>query len=205
MFFEIDVLKNFANFTRNQLRKETPTQLFSREICEISKNTFFYKTPAVAASIVGLALFVNSRDNSFSRMQHALKWKFSLVIIRDEIKNTRKSSRWKIANKCVNARTWVEVVERNKDDPFILCCPVNRQCFCKKTRYKKDSVHDWNFFGGDIYVVSTQGQTHVTQKIFLQVYFPQFFNDSWFSKIESNFLNLITQLIYIFFFNKRWL
>ena len=89
MFFEIDVLKNFANFTGNQLRKETPTQLFSREICEISKNTFSYKTPAVTASIAGLALFGNSRDNSFSRMQHALKRKFSLVIIRDEIKNTR--------------------------------------------------------------------------------------------------------------------
>ena len=30
--------------------KETPTQVFSCEICEIFKNTFFYRTHPVAAS-----------------------------------------------------------------------------------------------------------------------------------------------------------
>ena len=49
MFFKTGVLKNFANFTGKQLcwsfflRKlltETPTQLFSCEICNIFKNTF---------------------------------------------------------------------------------------------------------------------------------------------------------------------
>ena len=57
MFFKIGVLKNFVNFSRKHLRwslfliklhgwkclqlyeKETPTQLFSCEICEIFKNT----------------------------------------------------------------------------------------------------------------------------------------------------------------------
>ena len=29
--------------------KETPAQVFSCELCEISKNTFFYRTPEVAA------------------------------------------------------------------------------------------------------------------------------------------------------------
>ena len=64
MFFQIGVLKNFANFTEKPLcwslfliklqhfksPKETPTQVFSYEICEIFNNTFFYKTPPVAAS-----------------------------------------------------------------------------------------------------------------------------------------------------------
>ena len=34
--------------------KETPTQMFSCEFCEIFKNTFFQRTPLVAASASGL-------------------------------------------------------------------------------------------------------------------------------------------------------
>ena len=36
--------------TLNFITNETLAQLFSCEFCEISKNTFFYRTPAVAAS-----------------------------------------------------------------------------------------------------------------------------------------------------------
>ena len=61
MFLIIDGLKNFANFTGkhhcleslfNKVAdlKETPTQVFSSEMCEIFKDTFFYRTPPVAAS-----------------------------------------------------------------------------------------------------------------------------------------------------------
>ena len=63
IFFKLGVLKNFGNFTRKHLswslflikrlqlyEKETPTQVFSCEITEIFKNTFFYGTPQVAAS-----------------------------------------------------------------------------------------------------------------------------------------------------------
>ena len=60
MFFKIGVLKNFANFTGKHLRwsifltklqaLRSPTQLFSYEICELFKNTFFYRTKPVAAS-----------------------------------------------------------------------------------------------------------------------------------------------------------
>ena len=35
----------------NFIEKETLAQLFSCEFCEISKNTFFYRTPLVAASV----------------------------------------------------------------------------------------------------------------------------------------------------------
>ena len=35
----------------NFIKKETPAQVFSCEFCEIFKNTFFYRTPPVTASI----------------------------------------------------------------------------------------------------------------------------------------------------------
>ena len=64
------VLRNFAEFTRkhlcqshffnkvtglrpqasNFIKKETLVQVFSCRICEISRNTFFHRTPLVAAS-----------------------------------------------------------------------------------------------------------------------------------------------------------
>ena len=34
----------------NFIKKDTLAQVFSCEFCEISKNTFFYRTPLVAAS-----------------------------------------------------------------------------------------------------------------------------------------------------------
>ena len=36
--------------TCNFIKKEALAQVFSREYCEISKNTFYYRTPLVAAS-----------------------------------------------------------------------------------------------------------------------------------------------------------
>ena len=70
MFFKIGVLQNLANFTNKILYpvleslfnnvaglkrsetfiKETPAQVFSHEIDEIFKNTFYYRTTLVAAS-----------------------------------------------------------------------------------------------------------------------------------------------------------
>ena len=35
----------------NFIKKETLAQVFSCEFCEISKNTFFHRTPLVAASV----------------------------------------------------------------------------------------------------------------------------------------------------------
>ena len=66
-FFKIGILRNVAKFTVKHmcwslffmklqawrtatLKKETPTQVFSCKIREISKNTYFYRTPPVAAS-----------------------------------------------------------------------------------------------------------------------------------------------------------
>ena len=61
MFCKKDALRNFAKFTGKQLYQSLflnkvaypgLTQVFSCEFCEISKNTFFHKTPLVAASKV---------------------------------------------------------------------------------------------------------------------------------------------------------
>ena len=44
------------------IKKETLAQVFSCEFCEISKNTFLYRTPLVAASVspnIGCLLFLN--------------------------------------------------------------------------------------------------------------------------------------------------
>ena len=69
MFHKKDVLRNFAKFTGKHLCqrlflnkvaglrpmacnfiKKSLAQVFSCEFCEISKNTFFHRTPLVAAS-----------------------------------------------------------------------------------------------------------------------------------------------------------
>ena len=67
MFFKIGVAKNFAMFKRKQLcwslfliklqvfrtrtlLKRNPAQEFSCEYCEISRNTFSYGRPPIAAS-----------------------------------------------------------------------------------------------------------------------------------------------------------
>ena len=48
MFYKIGALcKNFCNI---QNEKDTSTQTFSCEYCEIFKKQFFYKAPLVAAS-----------------------------------------------------------------------------------------------------------------------------------------------------------
>ena len=43
----------------NFIKKETLAQVFSCEFCEISKNTFFYRIPLVAASGPAIFTFVN--------------------------------------------------------------------------------------------------------------------------------------------------
>ena len=48
----------------------------------------------------------------------------------------------KVANKCLNVRERVEVVEWNKKwSPPFPCCPVNRQCPWKKTLIEKKKKH----------------------------------------------------------------
>ena len=71
VFCKKDVLRNLTKFTEKHLwqslffnkvagliEKETLAQVFSCEFCQISKNTFSYRTPPMAASDTGI--FENS-------------------------------------------------------------------------------------------------------------------------------------------------
>ena len=56
VFCEKGVLRKFTKFTGKHLYQglfinKTLTQVFSCEFCEISKDTFSYRTPLVAASV----------------------------------------------------------------------------------------------------------------------------------------------------------
>ena len=52
------VLRNFAKLTL--LKKETLAQVFSCEFPEISKNTFSYRAPSVAASVLSSILLIRA-------------------------------------------------------------------------------------------------------------------------------------------------
>ena len=47
----------------NFIIKETLAQVVSCEFCEISKNTFFYRTPPVAASLVSTVRYLTESKN----------------------------------------------------------------------------------------------------------------------------------------------
>ena len=53
----------------NFIKKETLAQVFSCEFCEIFKNTYFYRTPLVAASVLfrKLRRFYQEKCYAFSR------------------------------------------------------------------------------------------------------------------------------------------
>ena len=56
----------------NFIKKETLAQVFSYEFCEISKNTFFRRTPLVAASVF--------RNNNLINNNHAYSFQNSILI-----------------------------------------------------------------------------------------------------------------------------
>ena len=73
MFYKKGVLRNLAKFTGKNLwqslffnkvagliEKGTLVQVFSGEFCQISKNTFSYITPPMAASDSHTGIFENS-------------------------------------------------------------------------------------------------------------------------------------------------
>ena len=48
--FQVKTISKNVSGTCKFIKKETLTQVFSCEFCEITKNIFFYRTPPVAAS-----------------------------------------------------------------------------------------------------------------------------------------------------------
>ena len=68
---------------RKRLKKETLSQVFSCEFCEIYKNAFYYITPLVAASgvVINFAIlepFSNKVAGLFSRIPMVAPYDFSL-------------------------------------------------------------------------------------------------------------------------------
>ena len=65
--FFVDVINGWplnkaAGATFNFIKKETLAQVFSCEFCEIFKNTFYYRTPPVAASAMTVFKVVNGKS-----------------------------------------------------------------------------------------------------------------------------------------------
>ena len=48
----------------NFVKKESLAQVFSCDFCEISKNTFFYRTPLVAVSVISGFSMLNRLDQN---------------------------------------------------------------------------------------------------------------------------------------------
>ena len=58
----LEISQNSQENTRVFFTKETLTQVFSCEFCEISKNTFSYRTPLVAASEKSRTILITSKN-----------------------------------------------------------------------------------------------------------------------------------------------
>ena len=59
--FQKSLLSEVCNF----IKKETLAQMFSSEFCEISKNTFSYRTPPVATSGIMMLAIEKSDKNAY--------------------------------------------------------------------------------------------------------------------------------------------
>ena len=85
MFCKKRVLRNFPKFTWKHLcqsllfnkvaglrpatllKRETLAQVFSSEFCDISENTFFHRTPLVAASVNSIAAIKENEISCYSQ------------------------------------------------------------------------------------------------------------------------------------------
>ena len=94
VFRKKGVLRNFTKFTGKHLcqslffnkliKKETLAQVFFCEFCEISKNTFFYRTYPVAASTFDYLVCCISEilwSISFPIRKKTSKWQVSLYLL----------------------------------------------------------------------------------------------------------------------------
>ena len=63
-----------ARVSCNFIEKETLAQVFSCEFCKISKNSFYYRTPLVAASGYWLKQIQYNQKKTFEVMYTKLNW-----------------------------------------------------------------------------------------------------------------------------------
>ena len=93
----VEILRNFAKLTGKHmcqslffnriggLRPETQTQVFSCEFCKISKSTFSYRTPPVAASGQFLTKRLEQLDAVLDRLEQCSRCNWLLIHGVDEI------------------------------------------------------------------------------------------------------------------------
>ena len=78
MLFKIGILRNFAILTEKYLcwslflLKETPTQVLSCKYCNISKNSFFYRAPLMAASELKSNISNVNLSKSKNKLQYSV-------------------------------------------------------------------------------------------------------------------------------------
>ena len=98
VFCEKGVLKKFIKFTVKHLcqslsfnkvfyKKETLAQVFSCEYCKIFNNTYFIKTPLVAASVSWISFF------AIFMLLHFHFWETWKIMYTDPYENDRNFSR----------------------------------------------------------------------------------------------------------------
>ena len=118
MFCKKSVLTNFAKFTGKHL-----AQVFSCKICKVSKNTFSYKTPALAASEHTNIVLTGTRHNiQIFPLQFSPCTIFSFVQCEVENERNEKKTKWK-------------EMER-KQKKFPTCC---KDCGIIKNRVSKQT------------------------------------------------------------------
>ena len=103
MFCKKDVIRNFAKFTGNHLcqclyfnmvagfiKIETLAQVFPCEFCKISKNTFSYRTPPVAAFVLMKKCLLNFAWHHviLKKNENLLKSNKPVSVRIQQIKNT---------------------------------------------------------------------------------------------------------------------
>ena len=151
MFFKIGVFKNFGNsrgkhlcwslfltkFLTNFI-KDTPTQVFSCEICEIFKNTFSYRTPLVTASEWTLLSSRLRNNKNFCWFLACFKDIFDSCILFPEKVDERKLGA--AVQRCSIKKLFVEISQNSQENTcarasFLLKLQARPATLLKKRRW----------------------------------------------------------------------
>ena len=79
-YARVSFLINLQTKAWNFIKKEILAQVFSCEFCEISKNTFFYRTSLVAASVHLIIKVINSEWVKYGELENG--WNMGLFSVK---------------------------------------------------------------------------------------------------------------------------
>ena len=92
VFLEISQNPQEITCIRVSFLIKSRAQVFSHEFCRISKNTFSYGTPLVAASEHSLRMFLSNKKIVFTEKKYCIKFsriKKHLLLIKQKPKNSK--------------------------------------------------------------------------------------------------------------------